>query len=313
MKTLNAGRLLSFISQKAIEVPIDGWDAETWAISGDRVMLAIRQTALVSYARDVPPVAAEVRDNIEAAGDRTAEIALLVGVALLTLAEWRTIIAFVLREPDASGLVSDIHLALSPLLRQALGSATAQAAAAAAQTTSLTAAEAVVSRIQSTYARGYDRTGRIINPRQTEALSTNDVIREARQIARNLSRIDRTTRTNLERVVEVSIREGDSVSITAEKLREHVHNTAASRGMTVARTELNNAWTLGSVQSYRRTPKLKELSVIGCQAREKNSPHYRGQSTCNYHGLPVAELPAFLAVGWHPCHTGTLVASSFFP
>ena len=53
------------------------------------------------------------------------------------------------------------------------------------------------------------------------------------------------------------------------------------------------------------------VSVIGCEAREPNSPKFDGESTCNFADLEIERLDEFLAVGFHPNHTGVLVPSGF--
>ena len=82
----------------------------------------------------------------------------------------------------------------------------------------------------------------------------------------------------------------------------------ASRINTIARTETNNAWTRGSVASFQESTTLSHVSVIGCEAREPNSPQYRGESTCNVQDVPVEDAGL---LDFHPNHTGTIVPSRF--
>src|SRR5437588_11165492 len=102
-----------------------------------------------------------------------------------------------------------------------------------------------------------------------------------------------------------------SVSETAGLLERELPPIFGNRALTIARTELNSAWSLGAANSFLQSETLTHISVIGCEAREPRSPHFLGESTCIYPDLPVHQLDEFLAIGFHPNHTGNLVPSRF--
>lgn len=168
----------------------------------------------------------------------------------------------------------------------------------------------LVPPIQSVMAQGYSKTS-ILLSQDADPQMHPRLARESKEIASKITRINATTRQAFERVIRQGIADGLTVTDLAKQLRERVMPMAHNRSLTIARTELNNAWTRGAAAAFQESKTLEYVSVIGCEAEEPQSPHYKGHSTCNYPDLPVSELEDFLAVGFHINHTGTIVPSGF--
>jgi hypothetical protein len=167
----------------------------------------------------------------------------------------------------------------------------------------------VMPSVQSVMAKGYGTVSELLG--HTAIDNNAEIARKARTIATKVTAINDTTKDNIINSVRRSIAGGLNVSETAAALERDVVPIFGNRALTVARTELNNAWTEGAATAFKASETLTHLSVIGCEAREPNSPQFNGESTCNFPDLPITQLDAFLAVGFHPNHTGTLVPSGF--
>jgi len=87
-----------------------------------------------------------------------------------------------------------------------------------------------------------------------------------------------------------------------------IDETTRAHIPTIARTEAGRAADEGRKQGLIDSQKVKTISVIGCQARERNSPQYRGESTCNIERVPIYDIDL---LEFHPNHTGTIVPSEF--
>jgi hypothetical protein len=142
--------------------------------------------------------------------------------------------------------------------------------------------------------------------------SLDDVlVAERAQLAARIRGISETTRRAFFDVVSTSIQDHDTAIDTARKLVAKIDGTSTARALTIARTEAQNYWAGVSGRLMMDSESVTHVSVVGCQDREDSSPHYRGESTCNITDVPAVELPALLAIGWHPNHQGTLVPSRF--
>jgi hypothetical protein len=168
----------------------------------------------------------------------------------------------------------------------------------------------LVPPIQSVMAQGYSKTGFLLaQPANAEV--SQQIASKARDVAAKITRINQTTKDQIERVVRQGVADGITVPDVSQRLRDHMGPITHSRSLTIARTELSNAWAQGSAAAFKESNTLEIMDVIGCEAREDGPFQYKGESTCNYTGLPKTELDAFMAVGWHPNHTGTLVPAGF--
>lgn len=169
----------------------------------------------------------------------------------------------------------------------------------------------IVPPVQSVMAQGYSKVG-ILLGQEANPDRNGTLAREAQGIASKITRINDTTRKQFETHIRDSIQQGHTVTELAQRLREDLIPMQHRRSLTIARTELSAAWTSGSATAFKESETLATVSVIGCQsAEEDNQWQYHGRSTCNYEGLPITELDAFTAVGFHPNHQGVLVPSGF--
>ena len=164
--------------------------------------------------------------------------------------------------------------------------------------------------IESVHRAGWDATTSLLSgePKEWPGMTTKDIAR----LARLITGIDRTTKQQVRNVILRLVREeGATTGGVADGIMEVMGGISRSRAMTIARTEMGTALTAENAHVFANSGLVTHVSVIGCQEREPNSPHYRGESTCNIQDVPIAELDALMEVGWHPNHTGTLVPSGF--
>lgn len=168
----------------------------------------------------------------------------------------------------------------------------------------------IVPPVQSVMAQGYSKVG-ILLGHEADPDRNGVLAREAQGIANKITRINDTTRRQFETAIRDSIEQGHTVTELAQRLRDDLLPMQHRRSLTVARTELNNAFTRGSATAFKESNTLATVSIIGCEAEEDNSPQYAGRSTCNFPNLPVTEIDAFLDVGFHVNHSGSMVPSSF--
>ena len=131
------------------------------------------------------------------------------------------------------------------------------------------------------------------------------------KLASRVARINDTTREQMGSLIGQAIKDRLTVQEGAKWISKRFDQISSARALNISRNEMANAWTQASAASMQESETIAAVSVIGCQAREANSPEYNGESTCNYEDLPIQELDALLEVGWHVNHTGTLIASQF--
>lgn len=163
---------------------------------------------------------------------------------------------------------------------------------------------------QSTAAQGITKTGALLGNGPPPRGIAEAIAKDARDLATQITGINRTTRNRFEREIRGSIANGDTVTETVRRLRDKMPTIAAARIPTIARTETQRAWDAGTKRAFRLSRTLTHVSVIGCEAREANSPRYRGESTCNIKHVPVADMAKLV---FHPNHTGTIVPDKFVP
>lgn len=135
-----------------------------------------------------------------------------------------------------------------------------------------------------------------------------DITRRSREIAGRVTRVNRTTKNQIRKRVLKATEEGKPVAKAAEELRKDWPNMSRGRISTIARTEMGNAADAGIKSALKFSSTVSHVSVIGCQAVEKNSPTYKGRHTCNIEDVPVEDVDLLV---FHPNHTGCIVASRF--
>ena len=160
---------------------------------------------------------------------------------------------------------------------------------------------------QSIAARAYERTTIIIGGDVASDANVS-VLRRAQGLAREVTKINDTTRRNLAERLSRGVEEGATPYEIAKQIRDEIPDIAAKRIPTIVRTEVGRALDEGTKQSFKESPSITHVSVIGCKAREANSPQYNGGSTCNAVDVPIQDIDLLF---FHPNHTGALVPSKF--
>ncbi len=161
--------------------------------------------------------------------------------------------------------------------------------------------------IQRSMKLGYDKTGALLGNKVRDVADDTILIRSDK-IAKRITSISETTRDKFRTVITRELEDGTPPAALAEKLRSEFVDFNRARLNTIARTESMMAWNEGSVTAFQESTTILEVDVIGCMAREKGSPTYRGESTCNIAGVPVEDCHL---LDFHPNHTGTMVPSKF--
>ncbi len=132
--------------------------------------------------------------------------------------------------------------------------------------------------------------------------------RRVKELASQVTGMNETTKTRLRNIVNRGIDNDLTVAEMAKTLRSEFKDLSRARISTIARTEMGQAADAGRTLGIQDTDTVLEVSVIGCIAREPNSPQYRGESTCNIQGVPVHDADKLV---FHQNHTGTIVPSKF--
>lgn len=280
---LSGPSLINLLHGKTFKVPEGGWNANTFVREGRGLISTIHRLAKVTQRKAIPPLAASIARVLNRQMDRVIQ-------------QVRT------RRP---GSKSDDAVLLNvdeAVWMQAIDDVFRDAG--------LDVTLEIVPPLHSVMAQAYARVDTMLG--QKPNVDTNArLAQQAREIAQKITRVNDTTKRQLENAVRRSIGEGLTVAETAAALRQKMPEINANRSLTIARTELNNAWTQGTAAAYQESTTLSTLAVIGCEGREENSPKWKGESTCNYPSILITEMEAFLAVGWHVNHTGNLVPSGF--
>jgi hypothetical protein len=171
----------------------------------------------------------------------------------------------------------------------------------------VTLTAAYIPIFQSVAARAYERTSIFIGEELAPDASIS-ILQRSRNMAQQVTRINDTTRQNLVNTIVKTREERQTIAEQVRTIREKVPEIATNRIPTIARTEIGNAIDQGFIQAVKESSTVVACSVVGCKAREPNSPKYRGVSTCNVQNVPVADLDLILH---HPNHTGAWIVTSF--
>lgn len=285
-RPLTAGQLIQTVGGKGLVIPAGGWTAEEFAKHGQAMLIALTRLAKITQRRVAPVVAATA--------------------SRIFRRQLKEVIAIVERRAGgkAHGKANvDLFVASQESLWQ-------EAINEVFKEAGIEIVTEIMPPIQSVLGQGYSKTS-ILMGHEAYRDAGSAIAKEARAIGARIVSVNDTTRNNIIRSVRLSISNGKTVAETAAALEESVPTIFGNRALTIARTELNNAWTQGAAKAISESSTVTHVSVIGCEAREANSPHYHGESTCNYEDLPVSELEDFLSVGFHPNHTGNIVPSGF--
>lgn len=284
--------LYTALVTKSFRPPKDGWTASEFATHGARLMHALDRVAKTVQRKAVPVVARRALALFERQLDET------IARALRRAQRARAL---------KSGAVEIILPQDEGIWMQALNEVFAELG--------IEATAELVPPVQSVLAQGYSRTSDLLAQPGDPEQSLN-MTRFARDIAEDIVGINETTRDQFRKVLESAIQDGLTTTETADRMRDKMGQNFRHRVNTIARTEVNNAYTRGALAAYQESRTLTHVSVIGCESRERerwNSPSYqpfmyRGESTCNIVDVPVHDAHL---LNFHPNHTGTLVPSKF--
>ncbi len=162
--------------------------------------------------------------------------------------------------------------------------------------------------IQSVLAQGVEKTAVLLGVKLPDNASATIITPAANRMAKIAVTINRETRAQIDAIISKRAESDASAAATAAAINESFPAVAAWRADMIARTELNNAYTQGSIQTYKRTPLLSHVSVVGCTGVNDSKWNWRGIPTCNISMVPVDFAHELT---WHPNHAGALVASKF--
>lgn len=279
---LSAPNLIQAISGKAFRVPEGGWNARTFAVHGALLIKTLVRTAKIVQRKAAPALARAANEVFRRQLEKVIEIAT----------------RHVRKDPMRELMLPNHEAVWQQAIEQVFRDAGVEII------THLTPP------IQSVLAQGYTKTsfllGMDVDPAWHGALASI-----ARDIAKDITGINETTRLMFQRHITEAIRDGATVAETVKDLRETIPDINAGRQLTIARTELNHAWTKGSMVSFKESGGITHVSVVGCEAREWNGPpeyFYRGEPTCNIKDVPLHDADK---LEFHPNHTGVVIPSAF--
>lgn len=165
----------------------------------------------------------------------------------------------------------------------------------------------VLPPVTSVAAQGYSKMNEMLGYTGHPDTS-NRLAAEASNIAGRITKINEHTRELFKNTIQRAIKDGLTAPETSKLLQDKLPQYAASRMFTIARTELNHAWTLGAIESFKESGGITHISVIGCESIEPEGPLYNGIPTCNIQDVPIYDAHK---LEFHPNHTGNIVPSRF--
>jgi hypothetical protein len=279
-----ARKLLDIVNAKALVIPEEGWNAHTFARHGGPMILALARVAKITQRRAAPLVASTALRMFKSQLREVIERVLTNAHGHSTRAKAGIDIELPQHEALWARAIEDVF-------REARVEAVVE----------------LMPPIQSVMAQAYNRTSLIL--RQEPDPNVGAIVaRNSRQIATRVANVSETTKRNISVAVRDAVENNLTVTDTAAYVEARVPQIFGNRSLTIARTELNRAWTQMSVASMQESLTMTHISVIGCEAREENSPQYRGESTCNIQDVPISDADS---LEFHINHTGNIVPSMF--
>jgi len=164
-----------------------------------------------------------------------------------------------------------------------------------------------VPAIQSIAAKANSRTSLLIGE-DVHPQAANNIHKRAYNLARQVMKINETTRKQLERRVVSAVADGSTIKQTVDSIRDAIPEISAARVPTIARTEVGRAIDEGTKQAILDSSSVTLVDVVGCQAVEPNCPEFDGRPTCNITGVPADRVDE---LEFHPNHTGCIIPSGF--
>ena len=300
----NANRLITAVHGSKFTPPPGGWNAGSFGREGHDLIVTLTRVAKITQRQTVPEVRAAF---LRLLSFQVAEVIRRVKfrIGITSAPEFHG--KYLLASSDRKAEVTISIAQHANLWEQAIREVFAEQGD--------DTVKVMTPPLQSVMAQGYSRTSIMLGT-EVDPEASHGIARRAQEMAREIVSINDTTRDQIQRTVDASIQKGDTVADTTGALIQKVNEISPARSLTIARTETMNAWTDGSIQSFKESGTLTHCSVIGCESRERerwNSPSYqqfmyRGESTCNIQDVPTPELDQ---LNFHPNHTGVLVPSRF--
>lgn len=127
-------------------------------------------------------------------------------------------------------------------------------------------------------------------------------------LRRTAPRINDTQKARLKEILDENIQAGTTPGTLAQAIQEGMGMFNSARPVMIARNELAAAYRQGNRQAMVDSGIITHISVVGCEAREDNSPTYHGESTCNITDVPIDDIDQ---LDYHVNHTGAEVPSRF--
>jgi len=296
VKKPNAKLLFELIGQKALTIPKEGWTAATFRRNGRPMIMAMHRASMLARKRNAAEVARRVATIFELHITETVERFKAVDRAMLR----RRMVG-----RKASPL--DIFLESDQRILEQIFETVIRESADKTR-------RAIIPPVQSVMDQGYSKTSFLLGQVPKE---DNDGLRHrARNLADKITEISEPVRAKFRKLLEKAAEEKLSVRDTTRRILTEMPKVGGQRALTIARTELSNAWTQGAVQSFKESTTVTRVSVIGCESREEErwqQPSYRqflyrGESTCNIQDVAVADADKLV---FHPNHTGTMIPTGF--
>lgn len=295
MYRLNAGRLIAAAGGKALVIPPQGWRANSFRANGRAMIMALHRVALITQKQQ----AATVARLLSAAFRKQCETA---------IGRFLNHIHFLPSGRSAKATTADIF---APGMESILMDALEQVL----RETGVKISAEMIPPITSTLTQGYSKTSVLLGQKPARNVETI-LARRARGLASKITNISATTRKRFQALLNRAVRDELSIADTAKAILKRFPKIQGNRALTIARTEMNNAWHQGSIQAFKESKSLTHVSVIGCESREVElwgKPYYqefmfRGESTCNIQDVHVADMDQ---LNFHPNHTGTIIPSRF--
>jgi hypothetical protein len=295
---LSSAQTIHVIGGRTFHIPAGGWDAEQFVRHGAGMIRAMSRVAKITQRKAIPVVAKTAKELFDTQLKRI----------IRRVEQQRQHFRFGLRSLGSMKADSGpTSVLLSMPQEEQLW---AEAIAEVLKTADIEVVVRLTPPIQSVMAQGYSKTAYMLGQR-ADAQVAAAISQQTRETAKQITAINDTTQKNILNAVKDGVKQQMTVRELSEYIEQRESKIFGNRALTIARTELNKAWTQGAAISFKESDAITQYSVIGCEAREASSPHFKGQSTCNYKGIKKDELDEFLAVGFHPNHTGTLIPSGF--
>lgn len=297
MRKLNARALIEAVGGKGLIIPKEGWNRRTFALYGRAMIVAMHRASNIIRRQAQAEVARRASQTFH---DQLSEI----------VHRFMRLDRAMMRRSLSSGRkAGDLEIFLEADKRLFLDVVDAVLKDSGSKTRAK-----VIGPIRSVLDQAYSKTSILMAQKPIE--NNDGLNRRALKIGEKITNVSERTRGTFVRVLDQAVEEKLSVADTVRRITAALPKVNDSRALTIARTELTNAWAQGAIQSFKESSTVTEVSVIGCESREEErwkQPSYqqylyRGESTCNIADVPIVDAEKLV---WHPNHTGTIIPTAF--